>query len=240
MLAYPFLVLSLLFLLPGVFILVLRRDLWPVMRRVGLCSLPFALTEFLFYPTYWKPRFLWDLVEVLGFGLEDFLFVVGLAAFTSTGYAFVFRRRYVALKAGKHRSRWRRCVEVLSVTFVSVAILALLGIPMIYGSCLIMIAMYGWMVWGRRDLAASGLWGALITTVVYTGLCMMLGWLIPDVFAMAWNTEAFLNLYVWGVPVEELMYASTSGLVATCFYPYIFGYRWESMTTVSTQEHQRA
>ena len=77
MLTYAVLTLSLLFLLPGALVYALRPDLRGPIHIVSLCSLPFALTEFLFYPTYWEPEFLFDLIHVLGFGIEDVLRILG-------------------------------------------------------------------------------------------------------------------------------------------------------------------
>lgn len=221
LLTYPFLVLSLLFALPGALIFALRPDLRPMMGLMALSSLPFALTESLFYPTYWEPRFLWDLVHTLGFGLEDLLFVVGLSALTSSCYAFASRKKFVSLPRARPGPLWREALRILALTFAMVAALALLGVPMIYGSCLIMVVMAAGMLWRRRDLIWPSLSGALLTTLVYTGLCLVLQALIPQVFLLSWHTEHFLHLFVWGVPVEELLYASTSGLVATAFYPYV-------------------
>ncbi|XXY18112.1 lycopene cyclase domain-containing protein [Sorangium sp. So ce216] len=89
---HEFLLLSLLFLLPGGVIWLARPDLRSLMKRMALASIPFAATERLFYPEYWTPKFLFDLADRIGFGVEDVLFVAGLSAFSSTAYAVVFRR----------------------------------------------------------------------------------------------------------------------------------------------------
>ncbi|WP_437724728.1 lycopene cyclase domain-containing protein [Sorangium sp. So ce861] len=96
---HEFLLLSILFLLPGIAIWVARPDLRSLMKRAAIASLPFAATERLFYPTYWTPRFLFDLADRVGFGVEDLLFIVGLSAFSSTAYAVVFRRALVPCAA---------------------------------------------------------------------------------------------------------------------------------------------
>ncbi|AUX28036.1 MULTISPECIES: lycopene cyclase domain-containing protein [Sorangium] len=103
---YEFLLLSVLFLLPGIAIWVARPDLRSLMKRAAVASLPFAATERLFYPTYWTPKFLFDLADRFGFGVEDLLFIVGLSAFSSTAYAVVFRRALVPCAApGAPRTR---------------------------------------------------------------------------------------------------------------------------------------
>ncbi|WP_437317293.1 lycopene cyclase domain-containing protein [Sorangium sp. So ce385] len=96
---HEFLLLSVLFLLPGMAIWVARPDLRALMKRAAVASLPFAATERLFYPTYWTPKFLFDLADRVGFGVEDLLFLVGLSAFSSTAYAVVFRRALVPCAA---------------------------------------------------------------------------------------------------------------------------------------------
>ena len=81
--SYSFLTLSLILAIPGALVFAARRDLRPMIGWMALASVPFAWTELLFYPDYWKPRFLFNLIDIIGFGLEDVLFVVGLAAFSS-------------------------------------------------------------------------------------------------------------------------------------------------------------
>jgi hypothetical protein len=80
LLPYDFLVLSLLCWIPGFGAGFMRPDLRRAIVLSALCSLPFAFTEFLFYPEYWTPTFLFDLGDRLGFGIEDFLFVSAIAA----------------------------------------------------------------------------------------------------------------------------------------------------------------
>jgi len=222
MMDLPFLVLAVLFWLPGLAIVALRPDLRRPVARMAVASLPFAFPELLFYPTYWQPRFLFDLVHVVGFGVEDVLFVTGLAAFTSTAYVFTTRRVFVARGAWSWPGVAKRGLGAIAGVFLIVGILALLDVPMIYGSCLIMVAFSAAMIAQRRDLGVPGLLGALLTTGLYTGLCLIFGALLPGIFELAWNTDAFLNRFVLGVPVEELMYGFCAGLAATVFYPWAF------------------
>ena len=65
-----------------------------------------------------------------------------------------------------------------------------------------------------------------MTTVIYTAACIILMMLIPQVFELDWNSDKFLNIFVLGIPLEELLYASTSGFVATAFYPFVTGARF--------------
>jgi hypothetical protein len=167
-LTHSFLLLSALFLIPGAVIFVARPDLRRVIGLMALCSIPFAFTESLFYPTYWEPKFLFDLADRIGFGVEDLLFVVGLSAFTSTSYAFFTGSRYEPLGPWTTRRLLGRSGFVLAITLLATGLLALLRVPMIYGSFGIMIGVSGALCLLRRDLLRPALGGGLFSLGVYT------------------------------------------------------------------------
>ena len=57
-------------------------------------------------------------------------------------------------------------------------------------------------------------------------LAEIYGWLYPGVFLTIWHTQALINVFVLGVPVEEILYGATSGVAAVVFYAYAFGQRF--------------
>jgi hypothetical protein len=221
--AYAFLILSVLLAVPGLVIYIARPSFRSVIHRLVLCSLPFALTERFFYPDYWEPETLFDLVPRIGFGIEDVLFVSGLGAFTGTVYAFVHRASFTdgAFSA-------KRAASVLGVAFGATLLTVALSVPTIYASVAIMVIIALVISLLRRDLFWPALLGAIYSGVFYTALCFLLMIIIPDVFALNWNTEKFLDLYLLGIPVEEILYALSAGAVATVFYPYVWQAHFES------------
>ena len=54
--AYNFLILCALFALPSACVFALRPDLRKILKLTVPASIPFAATEFLFYPSYWRPK----------------------------------------------------------------------------------------------------------------------------------------------------------------------------------------
>ena len=221
---YDFLILALLFVGPGLAVYALRADLRPVIRLSAAFSLPFAFTEFLFYPDYWEPRFLFDLAARIGFGIEEFLFVAGLGAFASTAYPFFFNRTLaiqlddLTCAAGR-----RRIASLFGATAAGVALLALLGIPMIYGAPAIMVLLSGYIVFRRLDLGFPALAGAFSTTAVYVVLCWAYALILPGVFQEVWRLEKFSNIFLLGIPLEVLVYGGAGGGIATLFLPYCTG-----------------
>lgn len=229
---YSFLILSLILWVPAVAIWLGRRDLRRVIYPMALASLPFAATERLFYPDYWSPPFLFDLVNRIGFGLEDILFVVALAAVTTTIYAVVTGKQYGPVEDSEEGRERRPNIVVgaggLAICFGLVGLFVFLEIPMIYGSCIIMAVIGGAICAMRHDLFWPSLVGLLATTVLYFGICLGFDLILPGVFEEHWHTEDFLDLYLVGVPLEELLYAGAAGFVATCFYPFVTDQRFIS------------
>ncbi len=224
---YEFLVLSLLFLVPGALFWFVRPDLRPLMTRAAGVSLPFAATEWLFYPEYWTPRFLFGLADLIGFGIEDVLFVVGLGAFTSTSYAVVFRRTLAPL--GRPVSPGRRLVGVFAVaTAVTVAQLAM-GVPILYAAVVTMVAVSAGLLLERRDLAVPGVLGALVSAAIYLGLCLVFGALLPGVFERTWRSSVLLPGTLLGVPLDEVLYGLGAGFGATVMPAWAFGLRFVPM-----------
>ena len=150
---YDFLILTLIFWIPGILIYALRFDLRRIIHLMAAFSLPFALTEWLFYPEYWEPTFIFDLIHVVGFGIEDILFVTGLAAFTSTVYAF-FSGKTLEVKT----VRWRRVGLIFTATGGLVAFLTMVGVATIYASVLIILSISTWILWMRRPHSSRTHW----------------------------------------------------------------------------------
>jgi hypothetical protein len=229
-LQYNFLTLTLMFAVPGILTGIARPDLRRTIICVIPCALPFACSEFLFYPSYWEPVFLFDLGRRIGFGIEDIIFVSTLAAFTTTAYAAVCNRAY----APRADAGLRACILRATAVFILAGALLLLtlavGIDAIYGTCLVMAAVACAIIGQRPDLRAPALLGGCLSAVVYFLLCLAAGALMPGLFKNIWHTHKFLNIFIAGVPVEELLYGFSAGFVATPFYPFVFGMRFTDRT----------
>ncbi|MBN2528488.1 MAG: hypothetical protein JXR76_19020 [Deltaproteobacteria bacterium] len=227
--AYPFLLLCGLLMIPAAVIFVVRSDLRKPMGVMAGLSIPFAFTEFLFYPSYWEPKFLFDLANRIGFGIEDFLFVIGLGAFTSTVYPAVFFKKRVplsvstpSLRSVAGKKRLTKLIVPIGVAFLLTAIMAALSIPMIWGCVPIMILIALSIVVIRRDLRSAAAWGGVLSAIAYFLICQALGVLVPNVFELNWHAEKFFGVYILGVPLEEITYAFAAGTVASVVYPFAF------------------
>jgi hypothetical protein len=59
-------------------------------------------------------------------------------------------------------------------------------------------------------------------------LCLLLSLIYPEIFHVTWHTEKFLNIFIFGIPVEEILYGYAAGMIATLFYPFATGTRMSS------------
>ncbi|AUX38726.1 hypothetical protein SOCE26_001040 [Sorangium cellulosum] len=228
---HDFLVLSLLFLLPGEVIWCARPDLRPLMRRTALASLPFAVTERLFYPAYWTPKFLFDLADHLGFGIEDVLFVVGLSSFACAAYAVVFRRTPVPCGAPRG-APWRRAAAAIALAIGAAVALLAAGVPILYAAVAAMLAVSGALLGMRPDLIAPSLLGAVLSAAIYLVLCLAFAALVPGVFERTWRPSVLLpGRALLGVPADEILYGLGAGLSATVFPAWAFGLRYVRYTS---------
>lgn len=221
---YEFLVLSVLFLVPGGCIWLARKDLHPLMKRAVAVSLPFAATEWLFYPEYWTPRFLFGLADHLGFGLEDVLFVAGLGAFSSTAYAVAFRRTLAP--HGAPTRPWLRAAAAFALAMVVTGALLAAGLSILYAAVAAMVSVSSALLLMRRDLVVPCLLGAWVSAGIYLGLCLVFGALLPGVFERTWRPSLLLPGRLLGVPLDEVLYGLGAGFGATALPAWAFGWRF--------------
>ena len=221
LLVYDFLVLDMLLWLPWLLIYVLRPDLRQVLYVMGILSIPFAFTEFLFYPAYWQPHFLWNLADHIGFGIEDVLFVIPLGGVSSAAYATIFGKEYRHVPPVSVKLMVLKIVRVGLLCGGLVGLVALTGIPMIFGAISIMIIFFGGISWFRKDLFWPGILGGCACTGVYFGVLALYQQIYPGIFTTVWNTINFMNIFFLGIPIEEVLYGFACGLIATVFYPFL-------------------
>ncbi|UJR83427.1 lycopene cyclase domain-containing protein [Sandaracinus amylolyticus] len=232
---HAFLFLGLVLAIPGALAYLVRPDLRATLRFAALLSLPFALTEPLFYPEYWRPAFLFDLADHIGFGIEDVLFVVALAAVAVASYPVVARATPTPIPELSRRSTivLGRALVPGAVAALATGVLVMAGTPAIHAALIAMVAA-GASVWlARPDLIVPSIGGALITTAVYQSACLILAAVDPHVFHSVWRTRELSAVFVLGVPLEELLYGAASGLAASAIVPFARGERWARVAPAS-------
>lgn len=153
---------------------------------------------------------------------EDLLFVSGLGLITA-GVFPVLSGKTVALPSIPGRQVAARVIAIATPTAAAVAASALIGIPLIYAAPVIMVIAAVVIALLRKDLAVVALAGAAGTLIIYTGLSLIYEMLIPGVFELNWNTDAFSDVFILGIPMEELLYGASSGGVGSVVVVFVLG-----------------
>jgi hypothetical protein len=227
--AYEWLIASSLLLLIWGAIFIARPRLRKEMLLVSSFTAPLGLTEPIFVPVYWTPPSLFNLAANTGFDIESLIFCFasgGIAAVLYEAVARV-RHRHMGPKEIQGHRLHRFALIVPVLVFIPLYLLSALN-P-IYTASLAMLAGAIATYISRPDLKREMLLGALMYTGLYFIFFLFINILEPH-FINSWNLAAISGIVLLGVPVEELMFAFTFGLMWSSVYEH---YMWEKLTRAS-------
>ncbi len=198
-----------------------KPDLRREMLRVSLFTAPFGLTEPIFVPRYWSPPSLFNLASTTGFDIESFIFSFAVGGIAAVLYAAVFKVRHVQMSPAEMRLPRHRfhMLAMISPILVFVPLFLLTDLNPIYTASISMLVGGVATLLCRPDLKKNMLVGAGMFTVLYFVYFLFVN-LVEPTFIDSWNLAALSGLLVFGVPMEELMYAFTFGLMWSSIYEH--------------------
>jgi len=234
---YPFLIMCLLIVFPVLVVGAWRRDLICHMARMALVSLPFAFTEFMFYPDYWDPPFVFDAAARFGFGLEDFLFVASLGAIAIGLYPALAREKLQPVKMQAAAPPVLKIAIVIALALLAAGTGWAVDLPTIYTSLVVMLAIPAVLLLAARPDLWRHAWKSGGTVLIaYTGVCTALEILLPGTFARYWHTGSLLYAFAGPLPVEELLYGFAAGFAAAVIYPFAFSLEFRHYPTCTQRK----
>lgn len=203
----------------------LRRRMW----LASLCTAPLGLSEPLFVPEYWLPPTLFDLAAYTGFDIESLLFSFAVGGIGSVLYPALSRVQAVRMQpheVSHPRHRWHR--YLLSTPFVVfIGLEVFTSLNPIYSASLAMFA--GAVATGscRPDLWRPMLLGGVLFTALYFVYFSSLVVVYPDYVRQVWQLHRLSGWMLAGVPVEELLFAVSLGLMWSALYEHVTWQRYE-------------
>jgi hypothetical protein len=215
----------------------LGKSYRPQMIWGTLVSMPFALTSLLFIPQYWQPPSLFNLDAKFHVGIEDFLWAGAVGGIASILGEYILKERLVVARASGRRIHYAPFV-VVGVLFL---ILQLWHPQKTIYNMVISFAVGAIVVaFMRPDLIRLMLTGAMNFTLLYLLLFVYFLALYPDFVQRYYTLQNFLGIFIFRVPIEELMFASTGGAIWSVAYEYLQGYRLASAAGVHIARIQGA
>ncbi len=194
-----------------------REMLW-----ISFFTMFLGLTEPLFVPEYWNPPSLFDLAQKTGFDIESLIFAFSIGGIISVLYEIIFRKQKHKKIKEEHFWHW---IAVTSPFFIFIILFLTLNINSIYSAIIAMLIGSIIVIICRVDLAKKMLVSGLLFLLFYFILVIFFDLAYPNYIEQVWNLQAISGILFIGVPLEELMFAFTAGMLWSSLYEHVKNYK---------------
>lgn len=173
----------------------------------------FGFTQPLWVPEYWKPQSIFSLP--FNFDIESVIFSFSTGGIAVVVYNLVFPSMV------KSSARGKRLVFSLllgPVTFIFLLFTA--KINHIYSAIIAMTigGLISYFV--RPELRRRMLTSLCASTIIYFAYFVLLIAMFPGYVERVWNLKALWGIFIFGVPLEELIFAASLGFIWPSIYEY--------------------
>lgn len=201
------------------------------MLVVSLWTSLMGLTEPIFVPVYWNPPSLFDLAQRTGFDIESLIFAFGVGGLAVVIYEWLFKTKHTEMShMEKMNPRHKYHLWVLLATPVIFLLLYLFTkLNPIYSTSIALFigGIFTWYC--RPDLKVKMSVSGGLFTVGYFLYFLTLIIVFPGYVEKVWTLKAISGVLVFGVPLEELMFAFALGFLWSSVYEHI---KWRKIKTI--------
>ncbi len=221
---YVWFIWSLIILALWALIYVSNKGVRKEMLKMSLITMPFGLTEPLFVPEYWFPPSLFDLAIKTGFDIESIIFSFAIGGIGTVLYNLIFKRSLAEIPHNERKhNRHRLHNYILFVPAIVFLILALFtSLNHIYCGTIAMFIGGLATLYCRPDLKGKIWVGGILFTVLYFIYFGSILPLYPQYVELYWNLDNLTHILIFGIPIEELIFAFTFGMYWSGIYEHIY------------------
>jgi len=201
------------------------------MLWASLLTMPFGLTEPIFVPEYWNPPSLFNLAARTGFDLESLIFCFGIGGLGIVLYDVIFKveDEEMSLSEKHHkRHKYHRWTLILPLMVFPVLYFSNNWNP-IYSATITMFLAGIAALWCRPDLKRKIWVSGVLFAVFYFIYFFLLELFSPGYVERVWNLSAISGINLLGVPLEELIFAFTFGMLWSSYYEHIHWYKLKTV-----------
>ncbi|MEK6840647.1 MAG: lycopene cyclase domain-containing protein [Nanoarchaeota archaeon] len=204
-----------------------RKGLRKEMFFVSLFTMPFGLTEPLFVPEYWNPPSLFNLAAITGFDIESLIFTFAIGGIGSVVYESIFKTRHKKINMYERHSKRHRfhLAAITSPAIIFIFLELLTSLNPIYSAIIAMFLGSVAAILCRPDLKKKILYGGFIFLAIYFIFFLFFNIIYPEAVKQFWNIANMSGIFILGVPIEELIFAFTFGLMWSSIYEHILWYK---------------
>lgn len=230
---YEYLIGSLLCGVIWLFLFVLKKDLRKPMVWTAAVYILFSgiilsfwtlFRQFIYLgepivPSYWFPPTLFDIGRLTGFsGIGDILFLIFIAGIATALYEFIYKKEIIIRKNRKKHLRTFIIAFIAFFVFVYFS-----PYNLVYGFVFSNFVGAIVLCIERRDLLMHSLMGGVSFLIVYTIAFFVFIILFPDFILNFYNLNNLSGVFIFGIPLEEYLYAFSFGLMWAPMYEYEHG-----------------
>lgn len=195
------------------------------MLFVSLWTMPFGLTEPFFVPEYWNPPSLFNLAAKTGFDIESLIFTFALGGIAAVLYELFFKTKHkIISKKIIRRHKWH--LVGLILTFASFFLLYFFtNLNPIYSGIISLLIGAFLTLLCRPDLKMKMIYSGFLFLAIYFMYFLLLNLFYHDWVQDIWNLNSISGILLFGIPVEELVFAFSFGLMWSSFYEHFKWYK---------------
>ena len=187
-----------------------RRDLRKKIFFSSMLAMPLGISEMLFIPDYWIPRFQTISISKELF-LESFPFCFFFGGVTSVIYQFFFRKKLFKTR------EVNPFISLIAPILFSTYFLKIFAMNVIYYACLSMLTSACATLFLLNGIRKDVLSSAFMNTVVYFIFFLVFWHVFPELPA-SYQLKNLIGIQILGVPVEEICWAFSFSLYWTPLY----------------------
>lgn len=204
-----------------------RKIIRKEMLAVSFLTAPLGLTEPLFVPEYWNPPSLFNLATTTGFDIESLIFSFAVGGIASVIYQGIFNLKNLKInKQEIHSKKHRYHLLAILSPFIIFLVLAFFSeINPIYSSIIAMFLGGIATILCRPDLKKKVLYSGLIFLAIYFVFFLSFNIIYPWAVERFWNLSAISGILILRIPLEELLFAFTLGMIWGSIYEHVKWYK---------------
>ncbi|MEK6974369.1 MAG: lycopene cyclase domain-containing protein [Nanoarchaeota archaeon] len=193
----------------------------------SILTAPFGLTEPIFVPEYWSPPSLFNLAATTGFDIESLIFSFSVGGIGAILYETFVKARHIKMSPHEKNSSMHRhhLLTLISPILIFLPLYLFTSLNPIYSASIAMAIGAIAALFCRPDLKKKMLFGSLMFLALYFMFFVSFNLVYPGIVKQVWNLQAISGILIFGVPLEELMFALTLGALWSSYYEHIKWYK---------------
>jgi hypothetical protein len=210
--------------IPALFIISLRKDLRHKILFLGLYGLIIGpILELWFIQDYWRPLTATNTLV----GIEDFIHSFAALAIFGVAYEELFRKHYA--KRHIHKHHWvLLLMPILLLSFYLFdQIFPQYYINSMYATIYSSVITAIIILSTRKDLFFDALISGVIAGIIFILIELIFLYFFPEFYVKFWLINNLSGITIKTIPIEELIWAFTCGLVVGPMYEFYAGLKFQ-------------